>query len=367
MADNKFFNNQKIYVETDYENIIVIDPNKVVNADDTVSERLVNHEELVMYANLEAKIIPRSKLVIGSNYEDTVQNLRVGAIENDEALKVNFLKPKGKEYLDTSWTDELTGKDSLVGGGLNQTKLDVVGVGENRTLSFREQFLNWAKMNEILWVIEILSGFVWFIVPTTVFLIWILLAPTPFYILIVSSGYFKYYMWNRHFKISAWKSRFWDETYDYLILEHFEYSILIINIQIGPAVNEWSVRINLRNPEWCEFSYSNDDSCWVEEQDVNVTLVPSRGQLCVWGSVESRSITLCIKLRARETTRKRKEARIMVECLANDAVQQLNDTQKSCIQSQYKPLATIPAIILIKEQQITRYISPDTTSIVEQR
>lgn len=117
MADNKFFNNQNIYVETDYDNIIVVDPNKVVSSDGTVSERLVNHEELVMYANLEAKIIPRSKLVIGENFNDTVENIRVGSIETDKSTVINFMSPQtqdtgqGEEkskFLDTSWTDNLT-------------------------------------------------------------------------------------------------------------------------------------------------------------------------------------------------------------------------------------------------------------------
>ena len=57
MAGNKFFNNQDVYVETDYDNIIIVDPNRVVDSDGTVSERLVNQEELVMYANLETKVI----------------------------------------------------------------------------------------------------------------------------------------------------------------------------------------------------------------------------------------------------------------------------------------------------------------------
>lgn len=117
MAGNRFFNNQNIYVETDYDNIIVVDPNKVVDSDGTVSERLVNHEELVMYANLEAKIIPRSKLVVGENFDDTVENIRVGSIETDKNTVINFMSPQTQDtgegedkskYLDTSWTDNLT-------------------------------------------------------------------------------------------------------------------------------------------------------------------------------------------------------------------------------------------------------------------
>ena len=117
MAGNDFFNNQNVYVETDYDNIIVVDPNKVVDKDGKVSERLVNHEELVMYASLEAKIIPRSKLVVGDNFEDAIENIRVGKIEPDKSTTINFMKPQTSDtgegqtkdsYLNTDWTDSLT-------------------------------------------------------------------------------------------------------------------------------------------------------------------------------------------------------------------------------------------------------------------
>lgn len=117
MVDNK-----KIFVEADFENVVLVDPNKVVNRDGTVEERLVNHEELMMYANLEARTIPRTKLALGSSYSDSIQNVGVGQ------LKVNFLKgrrtqseldaaqketdrvitnqTKEPTYMDTSWTDQ---------------------------------------------------------------------------------------------------------------------------------------------------------------------------------------------------------------------------------------------------------------------
>jgi hypothetical protein len=122
MAGKKFFNNQNVYVETDYQNIVVVDPNKVVDPDGTVHERLVNHEELVMYANLEAKVLPRTKLAVGNNFDDTVQNLRIGVMDGEIDGTINFLKPKGQNYYDTSWTDQLTGDQSLEGKGINQTK-----------------------------------------------------------------------------------------------------------------------------------------------------------------------------------------------------------------------------------------------------
>jgi hypothetical protein len=123
MENNSLYNNQKVYVEADYDNIVVVDPNKMVEPDGKVVERLFNPEELVVYANLDAKIIPRTKLALGNNYDDTVQNLRVGAIDGDIDSKVNFMRPKGKDYFDTSWTDQLTGDGSLTGDGINQTKV----------------------------------------------------------------------------------------------------------------------------------------------------------------------------------------------------------------------------------------------------
>jgi hypothetical protein len=45
-----------IYVEFDYNNIIVVDPNKTIDDFGNIKERLVDHESLVMYANLEADV-----------------------------------------------------------------------------------------------------------------------------------------------------------------------------------------------------------------------------------------------------------------------------------------------------------------------
>jgi hypothetical protein len=120
MVDKKNNTNQKVYVQSNFDNIIVVDPNKVVNPDGTVQERLVNHEELVIYANLEARVLPRTKLAVGSSFDDVVQNLRVATIGEDKDLSLNFMGLRGKEYLDTSYTDQLTGSGSLDGQGINQ-------------------------------------------------------------------------------------------------------------------------------------------------------------------------------------------------------------------------------------------------------
>ena len=84
----------KILVEADYDNIILVDPNKVVIGQDIV-DRLVDHEDLVFYANLETFIIPRTKLAIGDDLNSPVMNTTIATVfGGDEDLKINFLKPK---------------------------------------------------------------------------------------------------------------------------------------------------------------------------------------------------------------------------------------------------------------------------------
>ena len=108
MADNQ----ENILVEFDYNNITIIDPNKVIDENGKAKERVVRQEDLVMYANLECKVLPRTKLAIGVSNNDQIQTISIASM--------NFLKPGGKVFLDNSYTDEITGKDSLTGEGVNQ-------------------------------------------------------------------------------------------------------------------------------------------------------------------------------------------------------------------------------------------------------
>jgi hypothetical protein len=71
-----------------------------------------------MYANLECSVLPRTKLAVGSSMNDSQRTVSVG--------KINFLNPGNKPYLDTKRTDELTGKDTIQGKGVNQPKLTAV-------------------------------------------------------------------------------------------------------------------------------------------------------------------------------------------------------------------------------------------------
>ena len=103
---------ENILVELDYNNIIIVDPNKLMDEHGVASERHVRQEDLVMYANLECRVIPRTKLSVGTASNDNIQTISVATM--------NFLNPGGKNFLDNEYTDEFTGKDTIQGKGVNQ-------------------------------------------------------------------------------------------------------------------------------------------------------------------------------------------------------------------------------------------------------
>ena len=84
MADNFLSDNSgDILVEFDYNNIIVVDPNKTIDGQGNIQERLVDHENLVMFVNLEAELLPRTKLAVGGSPQDVATTISVA--------KINFL------------------------------------------------------------------------------------------------------------------------------------------------------------------------------------------------------------------------------------------------------------------------------------
>ena len=109
---------ENILVEFDYNNITIIDPNKVVDEFGVSKERLIRAEDLVMYANLECSLLPRTKLAVGVANNDAIQTVSIATI--------NFLKPGGKQFLDNSYTDEITGKGAINGEGINQPKINSI-------------------------------------------------------------------------------------------------------------------------------------------------------------------------------------------------------------------------------------------------
>ena len=106
-------NNENILVEFDYQNIVLVDPNKTIDSDGNVKERLLKHENLVYYANLECSLFPRTRLAQSSSGNVDVKTISIA--------KVDFLKPGNKTFLSNKYLDELTGLDSVQGGGTNQS------------------------------------------------------------------------------------------------------------------------------------------------------------------------------------------------------------------------------------------------------
>jgi len=88
--------NEQIYLENEFDNIALINPNKIINSEGFPEDRNIKQEDLVIYANLECNLQPRSRLLVGSD----VQRLETVAIAT-----VNFLKPNGQDYLSTRWTE----------------------------------------------------------------------------------------------------------------------------------------------------------------------------------------------------------------------------------------------------------------------
>ena len=115
MAGNLFPDkNGNIYVEFDVDNIIVVDPNKTIDDQGNVKERLVDPENMVMYANLETELLPRTKLAVGSTPDDPVRTISIASI--------NFLSPTEGDYFSTGYYDEMTGQNSTNYKGTNQTQ-----------------------------------------------------------------------------------------------------------------------------------------------------------------------------------------------------------------------------------------------------
>ena len=126
MADS-LGNNNNIFVDFDCQNIILVDPNKTQNDNGTVSERKLAQEDLVMYANLEARVIPRTKLAVGAPISDAIRNVPLASM--------NFLRPGGRTQLRNDYLDEITGLNTQSGKGTNQPGRTNIQV-ENKTDEF---------------------------------------------------------------------------------------------------------------------------------------------------------------------------------------------------------------------------------------
>lgn len=131
-------NSDNILVEFSENNILLVDPNRVFESGQ-IKDRLVKSEELVIYASLKARVVPRSKLITGAGVDNQTPEAFVDVFEGE----INFLKPGNKDYLTTDWTDVQTGKGfATAGGALNQRVQNTFTDPRTGEVSVREEILN---------------------------------------------------------------------------------------------------------------------------------------------------------------------------------------------------------------------------------
>ena len=113
MGNNKISQSENILVKVDVNNLVFVDPNSVQNGDQ-VEPRGIKQENLVMFVNLEADLIPRSVLTASgdSTSKGTLSSIAKGTL--------SFTQNKGKngKDFDTAWTEEFVNvKDGVDNDG----------------------------------------------------------------------------------------------------------------------------------------------------------------------------------------------------------------------------------------------------------
>ena len=102
MGSNREKKTEDILVKVDQNNLMYIDPNSVISKNGEVAPRGIDQENLVMYVNLEADLIPRSTL-LSTNDQNTMTEIVKGTL--------NFMSNNGKDF-DSTWTNAYNGTDS---------------------------------------------------------------------------------------------------------------------------------------------------------------------------------------------------------------------------------------------------------------
>ena len=128
MGNNKINQSENILVKVDVNNLVFIDPNSVQNGDQ-VETRGIKQENLVMFVNLEADLIPRSVLTASgdSTTKGTLSSIAKGTL--------SFTQNKGKngKDFDSSWTEVFvpTGTDekgNIINNDTNDSTAQSFGI-----------------------------------------------------------------------------------------------------------------------------------------------------------------------------------------------------------------------------------------------
>lgn len=87
MVNNRDYpNGENILVKVDENNLVYIDPNSVVDSNGEIHPRGHKQENLVMYVNLEADMVPRTTLTMDNNKGNTLTQIASG--------NLNFFKKR---------------------------------------------------------------------------------------------------------------------------------------------------------------------------------------------------------------------------------------------------------------------------------
>lgn len=99
MENNKDLStSENILVKVDQNNLIYVDPNSVVDNNGIIQPRGIKQENLVMFVNLEADLVPRTTLIADGGQGNTLLSIARG--------NFNFLKNQtGDGNFNTSWTE----------------------------------------------------------------------------------------------------------------------------------------------------------------------------------------------------------------------------------------------------------------------
>jgi hypothetical protein len=102
MGSNREKQSENILVKVDQNNLMYIDPNSVISKKGEILPRGIDQENLVMFVNLEADLIPRSTL-LATNDQNTMTEIVKGTL--------NFMSNGGNDF-DSSWTNAYNGTDT---------------------------------------------------------------------------------------------------------------------------------------------------------------------------------------------------------------------------------------------------------------
>ena len=128
MGNSDLNKSENILVKTDSNNLIYIDPNSVVDTESNVQPRSIEPENLVVYVNLEADIVPRT--ILATPDAKTGKGRLISVAKGT----LNFLRNQNGQDFDTTWTESFS--SSITNDGI------IPNVNDNTAQSFGIESIN---------------------------------------------------------------------------------------------------------------------------------------------------------------------------------------------------------------------------------